>query len=123
MVALTGVMADNEQSFEELTENVKEYIGTRFEILQLEAIDKVSLIGAVGSFGFIISLIAVLVCFFGSLALGFYFAELFDSNSIGFLILSVLYLIIIIVLFVMRKSLFNVKLRNLIIKALMNDEK
>lgn len=114
-------MDQNEKSFEELTDNLKEYISTRFEILQLEAIDKVSLIGAVGSFGFIVSMIAVLFFLFGSIALGFYIGELFNSNSIGFAILSGIYLLILIILFTLKKKLFNVRLRNIIIKAILND--
>lgn len=114
-------MDQNEKSFEELTDNLKEYIGTQFEILQLEAIDKVSLIGAVGGFGFVVSLAAVLFFLFSSIALGFYIGELFNSNSIGFAILSGVYLLILILLFSLKKKLFNIKLRNIIIKAILND--
>lgn len=113
---------DTNSSLEELNNNLKDYLTTRLELLTLKTADKVSLIGSMSSVALLLTLFLFLFLFFGSMAAGFYLSELLGSNSLGFIVLSGIFLLIFIVLFLTRKKMIIKPLRNLIIRAMLDDK-
>lgn len=74
-----------------------------------------------GSFifvGFFLSLIALLFFIVLSVAFGLFLGQLMDNYSLAFLIVSVLYLLLGVILFLCRKMLFRNPLLKTLIKEL-----
>ena len=107
---------------ENLANNVKEYVNIQVEIVKLNALNKISIIGAKIAFGFIAALMTLLLLLFGSMALGYYLSTLTGSTSTGFLLVTGFYLIIGILLYSNRKSLVINPIRNLLIRQILSDE-
>jgi len=108
---------------EALTKNVRDYINIRAELVKLNATDKASTIIAALAFGFIASLLALLLLIIFSLGLGFYLSFLTGSAYSGFLIVTGFYLIIGVILLCYRKKLLINPIRNIIIRQILSDEK
>jgi hypothetical protein len=51
-------------------------------------------------------LLASFILLFGSIALAFYFSEVYGSSSIGFLMLTAIYLVLFLLLFLLRNAGF-----------------
>ncbi len=86
-----------------LAAEIKAYIETRVQLITLTIAEKISLIVAHSLqklLGLILMAAAVYFIFF---ALGFYLGELLDSNSLGFAIVSLPFLILSLI-FINRKS-------------------
>ncbi len=113
-------MDDQKFSLQGVIQKLKEYLKTTKDLTLLKAVQKLSgLISTIVTdtllvvFGFFLLL-------FLSVSLGFYFAELFDSNALGFLALGGFYLLLIIILLVTKKSiekgLMNLSIRKFLQK-------
>ncbi|MGP8214439.1 MAG: phage holin family protein [Bacteroidia bacterium] len=108
---------------EELTDNVKEYINIRVELVKLQATNKVSILIAILEFGLIAFLLVQLILIVAGLALGYYLSSVTGSTFLGFLLVTGLYIIMGIVLVTYRKKLIINPIRNIIIKYILSDEK
>jgi hypothetical protein len=118
---ITNTM-EEPSKIENLANNVKEYVNIQVEIVKLNALNKISIIGAKIAFGFIAALMTLLLLLFGSMALGYYLSTLTGSTSTGFLLVTGFYLIIGILLYSNRKSLVINPIRNLLIRQILSDE-
>lgn len=76
----------------------KEYVETKLEILKLIAIAKASRIIARLLLDVFRGVLALLVLFFLSMALGFYLSALLDNYALGFLATAGIFIVIIIIL-------------------------
>src|ERR1035437_4364259 len=115
-------MKEEKNHVEKLTENIKEYINTRYEIVTLKVTQKTAEISsqtvAIILIGMVISFFLLLI----NMALAFYISSLLDNNYAGFFIVAGFYLLLSIILLLGRQKLIIVPLRNLIIKQILNDE-
>ena len=113
---------DAKTKIEELSGNVKEYVNVQVKLINLKVVDKVSSVAANITFAIIIFLFAFLLLIFGSIALGFYLASVTGSTSLGFLVLTGIYLIVGIILFSFREKLVINPIRNGLIRQMLRNE-
>src|ERR1700752_494998 len=103
------------QKIEDLSENIKKYVNTSYELSKLEFIEQVSILGGLLFSGIIIGLMWFMFLFFISMAIGFYISAWVGGNFAGFSIIAGIYFIISVVFFIVRKKRIEHPVRNLII--------
>lgn len=109
---------EEQSKIEETVDNVKDYLNTRYELTILKGADKISHIGSnVLSFIPLFFLTALTIVLL-SVALALYLNVEMQSNYLGFLVVGGAYLVILLVLFLIRKSSIAKPLRNRIIQEL-----
>jgi hypothetical protein len=105
-----------------LGENLKEYTRLQFEIAKLQVTDKVSESGSqiishlvVGTF----LMVAVLLL---SVALGFHLSSLMGSTAKGFGVVGAVYFVFALLMFLLRKTLLILPLRDRIIHHILKEK-
>ena len=97
---------------EDLTDSFKQYISTNYELMKLEAAERVLVV----STGFIsyllVGLISFLCLFFTSIAAGFYFSNIMGDNFSGFAVVAGFYLLVSIILILFRKNIVETPISN-----------
>jgi hypothetical protein len=103
---------------EELTESLKSYITTNYELIKLQTIERSTVIVADLLSNLLVGLVVFLFVFFLSICAGFYLsARLGDSYS-GFAIVTGFYLLVSLILLLVRKKLVERPLRDKIIRKI-----
>lgn len=92
------------EKLEALSDSLKEYADTNYELIKLEVIDHSSSILSGIITALIITVIMVLFAFFGSLYLAYYLSDLLEIDNIGFAIVGGFYLLLAIVIYIGRKG-------------------
>jgi hypothetical protein len=113
---------EDPNKIEVLTKNVKEYVNIQVEIAKLNATNKVSSAIAEIAFSFIATLTIMVLTIFAGLALGYYLSTLTGSIYSGFLIVTVFYILIALILYSNREKLIINPVRNKIIRQILSDE-
>jgi hypothetical protein len=106
---------------EEITDNLKEYLLLNFEILKLEATERISVIGASLTATLLIGISVFMFVFTLSIGLGFYISAILGDAYSGFAIIAAFYFLLAIILFVGRKKLIERPLRDKIIEKIANN--
>jgi hypothetical protein len=106
---------------EELTESVKKYINTNYELLKLQAAERTSVIGSASISMLAIGFIVILFVFFISIYIGFYLSTCLGDSYSGFAIVAGFYFLISLVLILGRKKLLENPLRDKIIRKLFSN--
>ncbi len=114
---------ENQDNIEEVTNNVKKYINTNYELIKLETLDKTSLVASSLISGLIVSIVTILFVFFLSISAGFYLAYRLNDFSLGFMIVAGFYFIIVMLLLLTRKRLIENPIRNKIIRKVFSTKK
>lgn len=105
---------------ETLSEDFKAYIRSNYKLLQLQFTERIAVLSA-GLINYLIVGIIILFClFFLSISLGIYLSLLLDNYLYGFLLVSALYILIIIILLLSNKSLVQKPIVNMLISKLLN---
>lgn len=112
---------ENNSPIEDLNDNLKEYLNTRYELMVLKASEKVSIIGAAAAASTIMGIFAILFVLFGSIAAGFFLSTWIGSYGLGFLVLAGIYLFLFILVLFVRKSWIIRPLRNKLIKEMFDE--
>lgn len=115
-------METQEQFFKDSGKKIEEYIQDRLLLLKLKTVEKISKLVAVM---FAVLVVAVLVFFiflFLSIMAGYYFAEVTNSMFLGFGIVAAIYLIILVTLIALRKSVLERMITNTVINILFDDK-
>ena len=87
-----------------LIENLTGFIKVKIELLKLDIVEEISK-GIAGLFTmFIVAIIGLMVLIFGSLTVGVIINQYYESNYIGFLIISGFYIVILIVAIMVARS-------------------
>ncbi|MHC8947660.1 phage holin family protein [Sphingobacterium hungaricum] len=110
-------MEDQKFSFSGTIDKAKEYVDTRIELLRLRAIAKSSRILGALILDLAKIILTLFIVFFFSMALGFYFSELFDSYSLGFLTTGGVFVIILLIIRAFEPKL-ELKFMNLTISKI-----
>ncbi|HSH65280.1 MAG TPA: phage holin family protein [Bacteroidia bacterium] len=109
---------EEQNKFEEVTESVKQYINTRYELMVLKTTEKVSNVGSEAVSVILIAKIAGLAILLLSFAVAFYLSCLVGDTYSGFLIVGGIYFIVTLILIGFRKSLLIKPFRNIIIRSM-----
>jgi hypothetical protein len=106
-----------------LTESLKQYVDTNIELIQLEVVERFSVIGASLISIVFVGITGVLFVLFISIGAGFYLSYLLGNYYSGFAIIAGFYLLLFLILIIGKKKLFEKPLRDKIIqKAISTDE-
>ncbi len=92
-------------SFSELIEQIKLYISLRMKHYKLSAGEKVIELFSTLAAGMIFWMIAFIIMVFGGFALAFWLGEILHHLSIGFLIVTGIFILLIIIIYLFRQSL------------------
>ncbi|MFO7823765.1 MAG: phage holin family protein [Cyclobacterium sp.] len=90
----------------EIITTLKKLIEVRFKILKSEILDEISSIATRVGIILLMVLSASFILLFGSISLAFYFSELYGSTSLGFLLLTGIYLLLFVLLYLLRNARF-----------------
>lgn len=112
-------MDETKEVLGELKDNVYTYAELKLELLKLSTYEKVGVLFSSLSFVLVLVLLAFFAFLFIFLALGFYLNSLFDVAGVGFVIVSFIYLIALLVLY-LSKDKFVLKMQNMVIASLMS---
>lgn len=104
-----------------LISNIKEYANIRKELAMLTIAEKTSTAAAGAAAGSILAIIGLFVFFFGSLTLGFYLSEVIGNTYSGFLIITVFYLIIALIVYFSQENMIKKPIENGVIKKIFKD--
>ena len=99
-----------------------DYLTARIKLLKLEVFEKTAKISATLFSSLVIAMLASLMLFFLSIALGFYFGAVFDSYGTGFMVVTGLYLLLLVPFILFRKSLIEKLIINRLIEQLTENE-
>ena len=108
---------------EELALHIKAYIQTEIELIKLLFAEKLSKI--LSNFLAIMVLIWLLLIgiLFASLSLAFFIGERFGKMSTGFIIVSLIYLLLAVLIWYLRERIIRIPILNGILSQLFDSEK
>ncbi len=114
-------MEETSAKIEELTDNVKEYINTRIELMKLKVSAKLAVILSNAMSRIILILFLFMFIMFISITAGFWLSKLTGGYASGFLILSGIYLLLFILFFIFRKHIIIEPMKDKIIKQIFDE--
>mgnify|MGYP000223707490 CR=1 FL=1 len=111
------------KNIELLYEKAEQYSKTSFKLVQLATIEKTS--DVISSLAVIITISILFVMFtlFINIGMGLYIGALLKNTALGFFIVSGFYFLLVVAVFIFRKSLIKIPIDNLIIFKLLREEK
>ena len=108
------------EKLEPLTDGLKAYIKTNVELVKLEMVERISVVGS----GLIATLAIVIAVAFSmlfiSLSAAFYLSAYFDNSYIGFAIVGAFYLLVGLLLLAAGKGLIERPMRDKIIEKILS---
>ena len=107
------------EKLEALTDSLKEYVDTNYELIKLEVIDYSSDIIAGLISALVVGAMLVLFLLFGSLYTAYYLSDLLGIDNIGFAIVGGFFLLIALIFHFNKKSLIESRVCNNFIKRKM----
>lgn len=109
-------MEEQKFSFGGSFRKTKEYIDSQLELIKLRAVAKGSRIMGALVLSIVRILFVVLIVFFWAVSLGFYLSYLVDSYALGFLITGGIFLLLVVIISMAKKSLeklvMNITIKN-----------
>lgn len=107
--------------FEQMRDDVNNYINNTLQLGKLEAYDKLSLGSATMVFGFAFAAVAIIALFFILFTVGLYLAELLGSYWQGFAIVAGFSILVLLVLLLLKKSI-KLHITNSVVSFLMKKD-
>jgi len=107
---------------EELTESIKSYLNTNFELFKYQGIERSSVIIADLVSKLLVGLILLFFVFFTSLWACFYLSAYFGDNYSGIAIVAGFYLLLGLIIYLVRKKLVVKPLRDKIIRNMLQKD-
>jgi hypothetical protein len=112
--------------FEEMRDDISNYVNTTLELGKLEVIEKISISASAVVHALMLSGALVIALFFMLITAAFYLSELFQNFWIGFGIIAAFALLVTLIIFISGKT-FKQKFTSRVVSFLMksddNDEK
>ena len=109
----------NVESIAQLVESVKNYVGLQGEYLKFNAVEKVVRLTTALTLAIIFIIIGVAILFYLSFAL-IYAMEPLTGMALAFLIMALLFLLLLIIVFIKRKSWIERPLVRFLSEILLN---
>lgn len=106
---------------EEISESLKRYLNTNYELIKLKAVERFTVILADLISDFLVGLVVFLFVFFTSLWAGFYLSVRLGDNFSGFGIVAGFYLLVGLIMIILRKKVVEKPLRNKIIRKIFSN--
>jgi hypothetical protein len=96
--------------------DIQEYVEVRFDLIRLHVAENLSHIVSNAATVAIIGFFLFFIFFFLSFAAGYYFAHIFNSNELGFLLVAGFYFLMMLVFLVFRKRIVERPIIKAIVK-------
>lgn len=96
--------------FENLGEGfgyVQEFVSQEIDSFKLEIAEKLSIASSSVITSVVLTALGGFFVIFAAIALGFYLGSLLNSNALGFLIVSSIFLVLLVIIFIFKKSLIT----------------
>jgi len=105
-----------------MIDSLKNYIEKRFQLIKLELVGVFANMasGLVSSFIILIFLLFILMML--SFSLAYWFSEILDSFSLGFIAVAGIYLLIFLLYFFFGKSKIDKNIKDAIVQSALNQE-
>ena len=87
-------MSEQPNTYNELKQLIADYVEARIELIKLDVFEKVAKVTAALFSSVVVALLGFFLLFFLSMSAGFYLARLFDSQAVGFLIVTSFYFLL-----------------------------
>ena len=111
-------MEDLKTKAAHLKDHVSEYVQTTVQLAKAKATKGASNAAAGAAIGVVAVVLGIFFLAFLFTALAWWLSSLLDSNALGFLCVAGLFLLLIILLFALRKKVIVPLIRNAIISAI-----
>ena len=115
-------MEEETNPFEKLTDNLKEYANTRYDIITLKVTQKAANIGSQITTILLIGMMISLFLLFINIGVALYLSAIFNNRYIGFFIVAGFYFVSTLIFVIGRKKLIIDPFRNFIVKQILHDE-
>ena len=113
---------EQQNSLNDIVDNVQKYLEVQKKLIKLEVIEKVSEASATAAAGSVVFVFYLLVFLFFSIALALFVGEMFGSAYIGFGTMALIYLIIAMVLNLKKEKWLKTPIANSFVKTFMKNE-
>lgn len=111
---------EEQTKIEELSDKLKAYIDTRYDLIVLQTSEKVSNVGSTFIAYLLIGIMSILFIVLFSIAISLYISSIYGNSFIGFFAVGGVYLLIAALLIAFKKQITN-PFRNKIIRAVLNE--
>ena len=108
-------------TIENLSDHLKQYINTNYELIKLEAVANVSATASSVISYFLVGLVGSLFLFFMSIGVGFYISFCRGDTYSGFVIVAGFYFLLTVILLIARKKGISNTIRDKIIRKIIGD--
>lgn len=111
-------MQDLKRKVSDLTDDIQDYLETFYELKVHQAVEKSSMIATQSMVGSFLGILTIFILTFSGIALALWIGNEVQNSALGFLIVSGIYLLLLIMVVLLRKSVIVPKFRNFIIKKM-----
>jgi hypothetical protein len=106
------------EDFNNLKDDIREYLDVRLDEIRLHTAESLAHILNSTASIVVIGYLFFFILLFLSFALSYYFADLFNSDALGFITVASLYIVILIVFLLLRKKLVERPIIKAVVKLL-----
>lgn len=103
-----------------MIDSVKNYIEKRLQLIKFELVDIFANIASGLVSSFIILIFSLFILLMLSFSLAFWFSELVDNISLGFVIVAGIYLVIFILYMLIGRSKIDKNIKDIIVQTALN---
>jgi cytochrome c biogenesis protein CcdA len=104
---------------EKLTEHIEEYLNTSYKLAIVNVTEKVSEVSAGSFLAFAVCILGSLVLFFLGIGCAIWIGNAINNNVVGYIIVAGIFLILMGILFLLRKKVIFPFIRNIIIRKIL----
>lgn len=109
---------DDSPDLTKVIEKVNKHVDTRMEYMRLLISEKVAIVMSKMGTVFIVLVLFLLFFLFINIAAALWIGKYFDCYTIGFGLISLFYLLAVIIYLLLRKSVFERKMQDMVVNAL-----
>lgn len=109
-------------TIEDLSDNIKQYVSTNYELVKLEAAERISMISSSLISYFIVGFVGSLFILFLSVGIGFYISSYRGDTYSGFVMVAGFYFLLTLIFVITRKNGIEKTIRNKIIQNLFDKD-
>ena len=101
---------------------IQEFVGQEIESVKLEVAEKLSIASSTVITGVVLATLGGFFIIFIAIALGFYLGSVLQSNALGFLIVSGLFLALLLIIFLLKKTLITDRVVTAVIQLIFDQD-
>lgn len=105
----------------ETVEYAKQYVDQQKQLVKLDVAEKSAQIISSAVTGVVMGVVGLMVLLFASLALAFFLGDVFDSIALGFLVVTLIYAIVALVVNAMKRKLVTNPVLSAVITKFFDD--